>query len=731
MKFFCRSVVLSALVVLFVCTISTATPLHIYIVAGQSNAVGVAHSAFLPLALQIPQEDVWIFTQSDPIYQPSFQNVWVLLQPGLGYEFGPEVTFGNGLDVNLPTQNIAIFKCAYGGTNLHTQWKAPDANGNGAGELYIEFMDYYDDAIAGLHPVFEPVVMGMTWMQGESDADTVAHANAYQQNLTEFINSLRSDLATPDMPFVIGKISDVGKNQYGNPMWPYAAIVRQAEQNVADSMLNVEVIETNDLPLWPAPLSLPWPPESPAHYDTNGIIEMGYRFADSILSMMNFVTLTGPNDGDYVDANGAVLSCEDVNDAISYQLLFGSTPHNLNYIVSDTNEPPTANISQFPQAQVYWTIKVEMASGATYSATPRLINAEVVFSLVENISTSESYMNIQDAIDDAVNGHTIVAGSYTFNENIDFLGKAIILRSIDPNDPNCVENTIISGSAGAPTVLFQNNETLSSVLNGITVTGGNDGIYCDLGEPTIKNCRMVSCGGRGIFMTYVPPNAGETLVSNCVIADNLSDGIYGYYCWGDTLNCTVVNNGGIGINGPVNRSDVKNCIVYGNNSGTIQADQILILSIATVKYSCVQGWTGGYSSVGNFSSDPCFADAGSGDYHLRSQAGRYRPLSNESDFNQDGSIDLADLGELASCWLDDCAMYDLNYSGLVNMADLVGFANVFIAPVFDGFWTRDSVTSLCIDAGDPADSYAEELYPNGSRINVGVYGNTSQAAKSP
>lgn len=38
--------------------------------------------------------------------------------------------------------------------------------------------------------------------------------------------------------------------------------------------------------------------------------------------------------------------------------------------------------------------------------------------------------------------------------------------------------------------------------------------------------------------------------------------------------------------------------------------------------------------------------------------------------------------------------------------------------------------SSCIDAGDPNDSFVNEPVPNGTRINMGAYGNTTQAEKS-
>ena len=62
------------------------------------------------------------------------------------------------------------------------------------------------------------------------------------------------------------------------------------------------------------------------------------------------------------------------------------------------------------------------------------------------------------------------------------------------------------------------------------------------------------------------------------------------------------------------------------------------------------------------------------------------------------------------------------------------FNNIFLDPLFYST-TGDSAFYLtgespCIDAGDPASSYANEPQPNGGCINQGVYGNTSEATLS-
>jgi hypothetical protein len=45
-------------------------------------------------------------------------------------------------------------------------------------------------------------------------------------------------------------------------------------------------------------------------------------------------------------------------------------------------------------------------------------------------------------------------------------------------------------------------------------------------------------------------------------------------------------------------------------------------------------------------------------------------------------------------------------------------------------WVQDDVTSPCIDAGDPNSPIGQEPFPNGGRINMGAYGGTAEASKS-
>jgi len=98
---------------------------------------------------------------------------------------------------------------------------------------------------------------------------------------------------------------------------------------------------------------------------------------------------------------------------------------------------------------------------------------------------------IQPCIAQALGGDTITVLPGTYNENIDFMGKAVNLRSLEGP-----ETTIIEGSQpDAAVVTFVTGEGNGSVLDGFTIRGGGsshgsdwaEGIYTQNASPVIRN----------------------------------------------------------------------------------------------------------------------------------------------------------------------------------------------------------------------------------------------------
>ena len=405
--------------------------------------------------------------------------------------------------------------------------------------------------------------------------------------------------------------------------------------------------------------------------------------------------------------------------------------------------------------------------------------------------------SIQDAIDAASDGDTIVVQEGTYFENVNFKGKNIVLTSTDPDDPRIVAATVIDGNQAGCVITFAGTEDETCVLAGFTISNGYDTwaggicggtwevathaiirnnmitentlwnggavVFCDgliqnntvcktsilctgaalcdcqgtiEGNAIVDNpCTgLVGCSGlvhnnyisgnstalancsgiiqnntisdnlceglglcNGIIQNNIVSNnregiyrGDEAIIRNNVITGNWAGGLI--YCHGEIRNNLIAGNssalgGGLSMCGGTIENNtiahnsasngggfyccggtIRNCIIWGNTA----TEGAQLYGSSQPSYSCIQDWMEG--GEGNIDVDPCFADVNNGNYHLKSQAGRW----------------------------------DAN----------------------EGRWTIDEVTSPCIDAGDPMTPIGPEPFPNGGIINMGAYGGTVEASKS-
>ena len=290
------------------------------------------------------------------------------------------------------------------------------------------------------------------------------------------------------------------------------------------------------------------------------------------------------------------------------------------------------------------------------------------------------FNNIQAAIDDANNGDVVIVAEGIYFQNINFKGKNIIVRSTDPTNSAIVHSTAIDGR-----ILFRGTEDSTCALSGFNIDSsiaGFDLLIDPNGDnhthATISHCvleNIITGCGRVIW-------ACDGSISNCIIANTTYmclapwpvPAIVG--CHGLINNCTIVNcRDGIEIL-TGGTCTIENCIIY-------DSPPVIVASGATlnISYCDLQGGLSGILGggtvnwgLGNIDADPCFADPNNGDYHLKSQAGRWDPNSQT--------------------------------------------------------WVQDDVTSPCIDTGDISSPVGYEPFPNGGVINMGAYGSTTEASKS-
>lgn len=90
------------------------------------------------------------------------------------------------------------------------------------------------------------------------------------------------------------------------------------------------------------------------------------------------------------------------------------------------------------------------------------------------IHVPADYQTIQEAINAAADGDTIIVSPAEYREKINFNGKNITLQSTDPTSETVVAATIINGFGGGCgyTVTFAGTEGTTCVLSGLTITGG-------------------------------------------------------------------------------------------------------------------------------------------------------------------------------------------------------------------------------------------------------------------
>ena len=86
------------------------------------------------------------------------------------------------------------------------------------------------------------------------------------------------------------------------------------------------------------------------------------------------------------------------------------------------------------------------------------------------IHIPRDYPMIQSAISHAEDGDVVVADPGRYEENLDFLGKSLVLRSINPEDPDIVESTVIDGCHIGPVIVM--TDVASGAIIGLKIVNG-------------------------------------------------------------------------------------------------------------------------------------------------------------------------------------------------------------------------------------------------------------------
>lgn len=277
-------------------------------------------------------------------------------------------------------------------------------------------------------------------------------------------------------------------------------------------------------------------------------------------------------------------------------------------------------------------------------------------SIGQGVHTRYAYVLVEDCF---------FTDHYGDNDDVDLYGES--------TPPPLIRNNLFINPAHDDMI---NPTRCSAVIIGNVIAGCDDHgvVLRDKCSPILINNLIYDCSSAGIA---VQNQCDALLVNNTIV--NCGRGIRFFDHtgrWGPPY-CLFPGSG---------RATVINCIIWDCPTSILLTDSPYEQdhgSHVAVAHSNIEG---GQSSIsvsaastvtwgeGNIDADPLFADPDNGDYHLKSEAGRWDATAQN--------------------------------------------------------WVTDDVTSPCIDTGDPNSDWTAELWPHSKHINMGVYGGTPEASMS-
>jgi len=291
------------------------------------------------------------------------------------------------------------------------------------------------------------------------------------------------------------------------------------------------------------------------------------------------------------------------------------------------------------------------------NATAHIIGSQFL-SIGQGVHTRYSYVLVEDCL---------FTGKRGDNDDVDLYGES--------TPPPLIRNNLFLNPEHDDMI---NPTKCSAIIIGNVIAGSDDHgvVLRDRCFPVMINNLIYNCSSAGIA---IENSCEALLVNNTIVGCRRGLRLFDLGRWGPPYRlhpgggtATVINCVIWDCPQPVTLTDSSNKQIEDRGSHV------------TIKYCDIEGGLDGVSvsgthstltwGHGNINANPQFVDIDSGDYHFKSQAGRWDPSIQS--------------------------------------------------------WSADDVTSPCIDAGDMSSPIGFEPFPNGGVINMGAYGGTAEASKS-
>jgi len=322
--------------------------LDVYVIAGQSNAVGCSNISSVDAASIKTEytngfENVYFYNRSEGRFEKDLYEKVKFGQGATDAEFGAEIGIADVLKSNATTTEALIVKCAYGATYLtdNTSKDASKRWGNwcppsmprsnetisasnaevgtfGAkisGHLYDKCMATVEEAVQAYEAEgYTASLKGTFWMQGEAECDGSYASGDYKGHLTALINDMREDYVeifqddyAVYSPFVIGKIAPTFAGGGST-----VEAVRSIQEQVASAMSSVYCVETEDY-IIVGPDGNPAPGcDDRFHFNGNDMLSLGKEVGNKLIfgNQPHVQIITTP--GGSADIQSAMLTGEPV-----------------------------------------------------------------------------------------------------------------------------------------------------------------------------------------------------------------------------------------------------------------------------------------------------------------------------------------------------------------------------------------------------------------------------------
>jgi predicted outer membrane repeat protein len=211
------------------------------------------------------------------------------------------------------------------------------------------------------------------------------------------------------------------------------------------------------------------------------------------------------------------------------------------------------------------------------------------------INVPSDYPTIQEAIDNSLDGDTVLVAAGTYVENVNYNGKNIVVGSLflTTQDTTYISATIIDGNQNGSVVRFESGENSMAVLIGFTLQNGSGqggGIYFWGSDPTLTHVTIsdntASYRGGGMGLWYSNPTLTHV-----------------------TINGNTSNYGG-GIYSDSSSPSLENVTITGNTAGAFGGGMYLIVtnygySTPTLTNVTFSGNTAGAFGGGMFLREWC------------------------------------------------------------------------------------------------------------------------------